>query len=212
MLEVDAISVAEKLWFTQIGKLLLSILIAVGSTITVAFSSTIVANIVETDPSKFPYTIAFVGIVFLPIYVWLGLIFMSMSYIAANVILFPFSWMIRDFKSRPVTRYVFRIKDKPAKERYFWILLGTRTVAVRVLIGILQFVGRFDKSYSAFVTRTATAFLVNYEMYIKTHCDKKDSKEKFAYINAKEVLVLTKILKNEHKFSARPCHLMACED
>ncbi|WP_274006209.1 hypothetical protein [Vibrio parahaemolyticus] len=190
----EAINLIHKIWNNTYGKVFLSLLAAVASTVTIAVSAFIVADITGSDPSKFPYTTTIVSFLLIPINTWLLLVgFATLStvfFVATVPVFFAYNQTV----SSPVFRYAFRIEKKPRKERYFWLMMLVRFLAIGFLFGTITFSGRFDKAYTHFILDNASSFIYNFEMYPKSHCDQSHPNARFAYINAKLVLIGKRIL------------------
>lgn len=203
-LVAEGLNIVQKIWGHLYGKVFISIFVAAGSTFSVAFCTSIVAFITSSDPSKFPYTVAMLGFLLIPLFAWLILLFFSLVTFFIQLALFPFFWLLNKMSSSAAFRYVLR-KSKPRKERFFLLLMCARAIAFGFLISTLQFLATFDRHYDSFVYAKASEFLYNYEMYPKSHCEKKSPTERFAYINPNLVLVGDKNQAAGYTFLTRPC-------
>lgn len=201
----EGLSIAKVIWKNSYGKVFISLLIAAGSTFSVAISSVVVAFITSSDPSLFPYTVAMLGFLLIPMHAWLILIAFAFIAFLIQFSLIPVLWMINRVRATPIYRYAVRKKDKPRKERFFWISMIARAVALGFLVSTLQFLSNFEKNYSSFVYQRASNFLFSYEMFPRSHCTKLHDGERFSYISTDVVLVARKS-ENHYLFETRPCH------
>lgn len=203
-LVVEGLSLVVKLWENKYSKVLVSLVIAIGSTFTIALSATIVSGLVGTDPSKLPYTTAIVSFLLVPFIAWSVLSTLSITAMVLYGALIPFGWMYRQLISCAFIRYSFRLKRKSRKERYFWIMVIVRIVAIGLLLGVLQFSGLFHAKYFEFVTAKASQFIYNFELYSKTHCTKLAPEERVGYIHEKLILV-GEPTSQGYSFTTRTC-------
>lgn len=202
----ESLSLVMKLWENKYSKIIISLFIAAGSTFTIAFSSSIVADIVGTDPSKFQYTTALVSLLLVPFNTWLGLLALAVISTVLMFAIIPFAWMYDQTIRSVVFRYACRLKRKPRKEKYFWLMLLVRGLAIGFLFGSIQAWGMIHKSYGEFIYDSAEKFIYRLELYPKSHCTKLHSLERFGYINAKKVVV-GNLTANGYTFTVRDCEL-----
>lgn len=204
-LVVEGIIFFSKLWDYKFGKIIISAIFSVVTTFTIASSSATVAEIVGTDPSKFPYAITLTSFLLFPIFTWVILQFSALTFFVFHTMLVPLYWLYHQFRAMPLVRYSLRLKVKPPKERFMWLLVFTRAIAVGFLISNTQVLGKFNKDYLTGVENNISWFIYNFELYKKSHCTKQNEQEKFGYINAKLAVVGTLTTDKKHLFSTRTC-------
>lgn len=202
----EAIYLVNRLWENKYAKVLLSLVAATGSTATIAVSAFIVANIVGADPSNFPYTTAIVSFLLVPLNTWLILLAIAVLSMILFVAALPLMWAYQQTLSSPVFRYTFRLKQKPRKERYFWLMVVVRSVAIGFLFSTVQLWGRFDLVYSNFVVNKASAFLYNLELYPNSYCERKNNTERIGYISNDLAVVGSIDSKGNYNFETRECN------
>lgn len=203
----EAMSIVKTIWVNTYGKVIISSVVALLSTITLASSASILANITGTNPSSFPYTLAFISFLQIPFNILMALLVIAIVSWVYYFFIGPLLFIANTFLRDPAIRYTFRLKKKPRKERYFWLFVGLRIFATGFLIHTVFLGSNYLQNYANFVVAKSSAFLFELELYKKTHCDKDSDKEKIGYINNKLILAGTKLADGSHSFEVRACSI-----
>lgn len=203
----EAIKIINRMWENKYSKIIITLITAAGSTIVLAASTLLVSDIVGTDPSKFPYTISLVTFMLLPIITCLLLLAVAIISFFISITAMPFTLVHRQILTSPVFRYIFRVKQKPRKEVYFWLMILVRSVAIGFLFGAVQIGERYYSDYTNYVKTKASAFIFNFELYKQTHCTRLNDSERFGYINAKLVIIGTPEANDNYSFKTRLCKI-----
>ncbi len=201
---VRSITFLEKLWDNSFGKALLSLVLALGTTLAVAVSTSLISDIVGSDPSKFALSITATGILITPFMVALGLYIWATIVAIVLTLFLGLFFIIDQVKQSDEFRYIFGIKDKE-KPAFLWATRVARFVAIGLIVGSAQFALNNERAYLEWTKVKVTSFVYYFEMYPKTHCDREALSERFAYLNAKEVIV-GDYRQGEFSFSTRPCY------
>lgn len=171
----DILRIYRALSETLIGKGLIALVFAVGSTLAVACAGWFIGELTHVAPSTFPHTMSFLSIAMIPIlFVLAGAI-----YIPAAFLIVPFVWLVALVEERAPTlvKWIFaRNFERPARRHvlltlvfqvFFYTFLVTLTP--RLLLFGLE---RHSKEIEAVVAKSIYIF----DMYPGTQCKGADGR------------------------------------
>lgn len=163
----DFLAAYKRIYETVIGKGFLILSLAICTNLSIALSSQLINDIVGIDPSKLPHTIAFLSILLIPIFITLAIGVLYFMLIVISPLLFMFQFSLDD-KAKEVLVPGYSATPKIAYQKQ------TRVVQVISFIVFCGFIFSASQkalpTYEKFLTKTASSFIFNMEMYSKAPC------------------------------------------
>lgn len=195
----DLLFIYSKVWATTIGKSVLLLLYALLSTVAYALAAQVVNEIVAYDSSKLNYTVTFVAILLVPIFIF-----------GAIYVIFALIFALGQVYIVLVTHAEILKKDEclqsiiPANlEKWPGRTFLARVIIYPVAFGFLFALGRLlTPIYGAFVEESATTFIYHLEAVKHSRCEiPVDAKA----IQLDDEIILMKKVGEKYKFEPRPC-------
>ncbi len=196
----DFIIIYKKIWATLIGKALLLLLYAFLTNMSFAISSQAVNEIINVETPMI-YSISFISILIIPIFVFGGAIVLTFAMALFSPLYFMFSLLIKDIKKIPMMSSIVAMKTEP----YPLITMGVRVMAIIVFLSLIKGFGDlYKESYIDFIEKQASAFIYNFEAYPKSRC-KLEEGERSISINDHELVIANKEKNGDYTFTLSKC-------
>lgn len=196
----DILGIFNKVWKTYLGKGFILVLYATATNIAYALSAIFVNELVRFETSKLIYTINFVAVLLIPLFIFVSTIFFFSIFLLFSQFQI---FLIAHRESLKKSQCFDEIFPKEI-EYYPYTSLAVRVFIIPIIFGIIISVAKQNlNSYLAFMESKTKLFIYMLEAKNFSRCEKK-ADQKAIYVNDKEVILITKN-NNNYIFEAQPC-------